>query len=576
MTVTVDDSIPWSAEEEGLMKEHLHGVVLYPTSSEGMTVRWEDSEIIAEGGYVEGTGLADYAARYSDEDGWQDITDQYSVPADTAYIFEKAVDTEDGTRYVRVFVYAEDEFTDFATEGSLIIESYDPYVYAWPADVFAALTESFISDEEVPSVKADHYYSAPLSYTVVAYYESNEADGGYGVILEEAGWQVEEADGYYHSLSPDGMYSLDFSYSDGALTLTIGYAWDAEWPATLIAKHFEHYAPQGAEAFDVPVFEGASSYVFVDYEYNDGNQDVTTLHGTVKALDSNADLHSAYLEKLATGGWTRIEETDSYMKDAGDGKVYLIEVRYVADADKSSNIDGGTTEIAIYYVKRDDPTKGWQAQAVQKVLDSMFFTDTLPAYEGEIISFEVKEEFGSQRIYIYVPDEDFDTAKDNYVQTLFDAGYTQTGESTWLIRYISPNNQIKLTVSTSSYPVDSLYITIEQVAKDWDAEIIEKGLQTIGSSVNAIPEFITESELECTYIAQGDTFTITVSSSNFTSAECTAYLEALKSANGWTVDNENSTATKVVLTASDGTTLTATRKYGDSGNLIITITHPAE
>lgn len=569
IAVTVQNFRPWTEEEESVMKEHLHGVVLEPTAKSEMHAAWDETagQITIEGDYVEGNELAEYAASYTAENGWKDVSSLYSVQAGTAYIFEKEVTTSDGARYVRVFIYAiADGDGDLGLEGEFYITSYDPYVYAWPTELIKNTAEYFLSDVTVPAVQSQHYFL--FDDGVAAYFDSSEEDGGYGALLTAEGFTVEKVGSYYRALSPDGLFCLTYMYQNGELEIIFTYPLTAQWPVGPIQKFFEHYQPQGATAFDIPVFDGQGiSFMYRDGYYNsyklDDPSKYLELYGTVTVLDSSAELTAAYGTKLKESGWTEVgENTGHYQKQVGE-KFARIEVSF--------DEENGYTLIDVYYVLREDATKGWQA-AVASALGK-YVTDTIPAYEGTIVAFAVE----GDSIYVTVPeDEDLTTVKDNYAQTLLAANYTTTG-SAWLLRYCSPNNQIKLTLSTtsswSSHP-NSLCIVFEEMPSAWNDARIQELLGSIGSTVTSLPKFEASRSFLCEYGTTATSFTLELTwsddgDSDITDADLQGYVKLFEESADWT-KQEGSTAK---FTAADGTVVTITVKYGDT--LVITVSKPA-
>lgn len=516
--VNVDSYLPWNAAQEALMKEHLHGLVLEPVAVADMDVAWHDrdGELIIEGGFVEGAQLVEYAARYTEEKGWKDVSDLYNAPL--AFIFEKAVSTTDGTRYVRVFIYALDDFNEFDVEGALIIEAYDPYVYEWPEEYAEAFAGYYDSDIEIPAISASHYTVETL--LIVAHNASTTVND-YSALLQSAGYAVEHEAAYSRAVSPDGLFGLMFFAEDSDIVLAITLPTNSDWPEKAIKAYFIHWASKGAEEFDVPAFEGEGvSFVFEDDYYNSSSYiDPTNLHGTVTVKNSSQALTEAYVAKLVAAGWTALnEESTSYVLPVND-KVALIEVRFDAYEDE--------TTIIIYYVLRDAPAGHWDAQAIAEKLTSNY-TDTIPAYEGKIVKFEI---IGND-IYVQVPPADSNTARQDYQQTLLDANFTQNAAGA----YVSPNKQFALMVFSGALREDTFQITISELATSWNAEAIAALLQKYGSTAT-LPELTTAVEYEMTFpeFETSNEFMIRLTPTNgsFSQADADAYIAKLLEA-GWT------------------------------------------
>lgn len=462
VNVSVKEFRPWSDEEVNAMQEHLYGIVLEPTAKEYMEASWDDTigQITVEGDEVAGTELAEYAAEYKEADGWINVTHLYSVEEGTAYMFEKAVETDDGTRYVRVFVYATDfgHGDELVAEGAFYIVAYDPYVYAWPEDHVRSAAAYMHSDLEIPMVQAQHYYI--YNYSVTAYYASTEADGGYSALLTAEGYIVEQDDGHYRALSPDYMFGLVYVYADGALEITFTYPIVKQWPENIIAKYFEIYEDKGAEKYDIPAFEGEGlSFLFTDYIYNDSPyKDKNDMHGTVTVRNSTQALTTAYYAKLESEGWVALSgETGSYQKEIADHDGLVARLDAIFDSQNSETV------IDIYYVLRADANSGWLAAEVASMIETLIgaqVTDVLPAYTGTITAFEVTKD----SVYIQVPADEYDGVQEAYEQILTNAGFNLTGTSTWTMRWHSPNDQYQLTLSKPYSRENTLCIYVSKVS----------------------------------------------------------------------------------------------------------------
>lgn len=562
--VYVDNVRAWTKNEEDLMKEHLYGEVLEPTSNAEMRVTWDEipsegiAQITISGGWVEGDELADYAAKYTKAKGWYDMTDRYVVSQGTAYIYEKQVETEDGARYLRVFIYAETEDFEETTEGLFYITCYDPYVYEWPEDYVEAVIESFLSNASIPSVEAQHYYvsSSYSAYSVTAYFESDKVDGGYGELLSDAGWQIEKVEGtagvpYYVALSPDSMMSVMFIYVDGALEITMTYPTLTVWPRNTIEKYFNLYAEQGATYFEIPVFEGDGvTFTFGDGLYNRYHLDdpnyYPELNGILYCSDSTQEQYTAYLAKLMNDGWSEIDaESGIYQKKIGDLSA-KITVTYSSSYSR--------TEIVIYYLLRSTSNE-WIAQDVADALGK-YVTDVIPAYEGSIVNFSVE----GDTIYVTVPKEDFAALQENYVETLLANGYEQTGnpDQIWTIRYVSPNGQIKLTLNTRvSDRSNTMSIVFDEVPGGWNLARALDYLSQIGASISTLPEPQITDGQTYSYDLSASTLIIDVLNKDYYSyqkSDIQAYKEALIATGEWE-ELENSTEAVAKLVADDGTTV---------------------
>ena len=110
-TVQINPAIKrnWTDEEKAVFADHLHGEVLPFLALEGATPFYDATEdqvrIFDEQGaflQVSGSDIPDYAALFSANDGWVDVSAEYSAyksaPTGSFWVFEKSVDTSEGMR----------------------------------------------------------------------------------------------------------------------------------------------------------------------------------------------------------------------------------------------------------------------------------------------------------------------------------------------------------------------------------------------------------------------------------------------------------------------------------------------
>lgn len=564
--VTVINVRPWTAAEEAAMQDHLHGIVLYPTEKDEMEAKWESAygQITISGDWVVDNELADYASQYTVENGWVDVSHLYSESE--AYIFEKEVEVAGATRYVRVFIYAMEDETNLSQEGSFYIVAYDPYAYEWPAAYLSEALKEVLSTEVIPSIEAQRYYVA--NYGVTAYYDSDEEDGGYGAILTEAGYTVEEHEGYYSALSPDEMFILAYYYKDGALQIVISYNVSTAWPATILANAFEYYQAKELEvtAFVLPEFEGDDvSFKFADGTYNkfwvnEGKE--RNIYGTITVTDSKPSLTNAYKQKLIENGWVKVGDDGMYVKPIAESdQVNKITVTF--------NIDKSETVITVYYFSIKDPTQGWDDDLIkEKHAFYKYKTDKLPEYTGAITAFSADNNY----VYITVPEEDFDTLMDTYKQILVDAGYVLEGASDWTRQYVSPSRQYGIKLSTPSGNPNTLCLYIQgEMPCEWSNDRIKDILQSYGSTLESIPMLESETNFLCKYSLWSSDWSLTLTASDsseaLTQADFDAYKAKLAADANWTQDPDNSNK----FVGSDGKTTISLSFSSYSGSITLEI-----
>ena len=135
----------------------------------------------------------------------------FELISNSSYLYQRSVDTADGTRYVRVY-FGLDENRQFH------LEAYDPYYYEFPSSFGASLTYySFSSEAFIPGFAADFYDVNSQDSEIYCYTNSSTANEDYTAALTAAGWDVsgglDEASGYYTAISPDGRYMIYYAYN---------------------------------------------------------------------------------------------------------------------------------------------------------------------------------------------------------------------------------------------------------------------------------------------------------------------------------------------------------------------------
>ena len=442
----------WTAEQKSIMSEHLHGVVL-PFFKSDATVKYESQydEVVITAD-VAGTETKDYGAKFTAADGWENISDQYDVPAaamgETFFAFQKAVTVAEGTRYISL-QFASMAGQEFSAEGKFTLYASDPFTYDWPAEAWAEVIAHYFEDatDVVPPIQADRYEPyAPQSggFATFCYMESTTQDAGYSAILTQAGWDVQEEkdeDGYFVAVAPSGLFAVAYLYvsSMGSLNIWLAPApaktYDA-FPAEALAASIAAYAEDGAVAFEFPVFakEGAK-FTYAEDEYNAlyiayGMADYANAVVTASPV-VEAD-YTAYRGAFVTASWDVVDATTatrfSATKDFENVGTASIDVSFAS----------GTLEITVYIIPKPFPAAEWPAAEVAAFLASEDVkTDSLPAANFEGASYNFYTNFGTG-VTVIVAEEEVANAMAAYGATLVEAHFTYDEESK---TYTSPNGE---------------------------------------------------------------------------------------------------------------------------------------
>ncbi len=434
-----EDPFDWTAAQKDLMKEHLHGLVLpyfylydaevgYDAVNNMVTVTTIDA--LDEG------ELSAYADSFLDED-WdlEDISDEYDLNEGNVFMAFKAVETDEGTRFVQTVFATVDDKGNPDTTGTLMLMATDPYTYEWPAEFAAAASEYFGSEAVVPAFEADYYEFSASNISkgyvsIYAYTDDADAEDVYAGILETAGWTVSNGVneyGYFEAIAPSEDLMVEYAYDSdyGDLDIYIE-AYEPEitvWPAEYAAAAVEFFAP-GSETI-IPALEGADEYgIYVPEEYFDlaGYAEVDA-YGEATLIDDFAAI-------LTDAGW--------YDSDSGfispDSDI-IVSLKY--------NSSYGCVEVVIEGYEA--PAATWPEDDVAAIVEAVVpgsETVVPPFVGGE--SYVVYADAYDAELYGYgeidiTGDPDL---IDDYIATLLDAGWTAINDSD----FVSPAEDIMIEV----------------------------------------------------------------------------------------------------------------------------------
>ena len=243
--------------------------------------------------------LADYSAAivYFDatpaepDCGYTDILEStgWNARGYVESVGEYVADTADGKASIRYYFEANEE----EPGGMFIIEVTEPaFVSEMPADVAKFVSSVFyygiVEGDMIPDVAgATQYIFNSDNARLGIYYASEEADGGYGALLEAAGFtvsaytEVENGRTIHYAFSPlfdfYGFYyfnyGIRYSYKDGVLAIEFDYVDNfsyktADWSSAFIKEMFDI---NGYTYFEVPAFASTEAERSFDtsYYYNE-------------------------------------------------------------------------------------------------------------------------------------------------------------------------------------------------------------------------------------------------------------------------------------------------------------------
>ena len=453
----------WTEQEAKIMSDNLYGIVLPYTGFEESVVTYDAQKesVFIQGGTLTSDSLANYAKLVAAA-GFTSLTE-------TAYIYQKAVSTAQGTRYVRVGFQS--------NEGQFYLQALDPYYYEFPTVFAEAYASQVIGSEEIaPALPGADYYEFNTTYRVIfCYMNSTTDDAGYSAILETAHWKVQaEKDeyNYYVAIAPDYSYQVSYIYQQDLGRLAIYFELITKWQADFFNEFFQKNSPC---VIDIPEYEGANvTYLFM----------VSGTSALVGVNNSSADEVKAYAEKVAKAGW-EVNYNENY--EMYKAKLTIANVG-VANMTFYFNSQNGAAIIIVDSKFDPLPTATFPSEEIAEILGEDI-TDVVPAYEGTATGYAVTEEGTNYIITVQVEKGTEKAAAAAYLEYIQTQGYAlEEGYSTI---YVSQNKQIYI---QSNGIADSGEFTITfwpvPYTLDWPANKIAKYL---GEDINTVvPAFENE------------------------------------------------------------------------------------
>ena len=491
----------WTEADIAIMREHLYGVVLPYVGSEDTVVEYDaDYDMVTlTGGDVD---IIDFEEALL-KDGF-DLVGEQEDEYGFYFAVEKAVNTEQGRRFV--YVYAEDD-----EEEGFSAQAFDPYYYAYPADAIAAFFEDWeATPYAIPEITADYYsfeedsgnwlyvlfdMNEYVNATLIGFGCSETYFNSYLDELETAGWDVEESE-----YEGEVYYACQLETDAGVASVDVMYSADFE------AIGVTMYAYMSAADIDSGTFyetwPAAAVAQLLGNSVTDTLPEYTGENNGFKILN---DMFGTAVQVLVADG-TETAGVTAYLEILDDAHYYENGVDEYYDTVYTS--PNGQIDVTVYFAttgsftitfKKSGSSSSeavWPAEEIAYYLGSSV-TDAIPAFEGaNEYAVYPDDEDGSVQVKAYFDTlDEAEAAQEQYVGLLKTALYTEAGEDIYGdMYYNSPNKQVNICpwVSTS-YGEYKLIVDIflgEFVAPEtsWPTAKVNAALENAGFS-DELPAF---------------------------------------------------------------------------------------
>ncbi len=425
----------WTTEEANIMSTHLYGVVLPYNGLEESVVAYDEEAdwVTISGGRATNNTLAAYANLL--------VQDGFARINNNNYVYEKAVSTSEGNRYVRVgFLVVEEAF---------MLQAYDPYLYTFPTDFAQMLAEdAFYSNDVPPAYNGANYYETSTSnLAIFCYTNSPDAEYDYTLALAGANWQLgaNTHKDHKYAVSPDGKYAVYYKYNDQYKSLDIYFGPLYYWNSKVIEDFYKKY---NGEVINIPAFNVEDGeYVFKESDVNEeayayGAYEV--IHAFMYIYGTTAEVLPSYATILEQNGWEVEKSGNVYYA------YYTIADKGVARLEFDYSDKHNAVIVTIYYMLDPIPYTDWPAQEVADLLGK-YTMDTVPAFTANNKGFVILNDMFGTAVMVKVTSGTTAEATAHYKEVLEAAGYTKKNDS-----YYSPHSEISIDIESA----DSRSITI--------------------------------------------------------------------------------------------------------------------
>ena len=417
----------WTNEEAAIMSTHLHGEVLPYTGNEQSVVSYDEEEdsVVITGGDATGGKLGKY----------QDALNAAGyVRNGINPIFEKAVNTNEGKRYVRVITIEDN--------GQFEIRAYDPYYYTFPTSFAEMLANGAFYSNDVPPayVGADYYETSTSNLAIFCYTESTTAEADYTAALTAANWAVgsEQYKEHKYAVSPDGKYAVYYKYNVQYGSLDIYFGALYYWNTKVVEDFFKKY---DGYVVNIPALNVTNGeYIFKESDLNEqayAYGAYEAIHAFMYIYGANQDALTGYAATLQANDWVVENNNDLYYAELtiADKGVARLEFEY---SEKH-----GAIIVTIYYKLNPIPLKNWPSGDIEALLGD-YTIGSVPAYTGANKGFVVLNDMFGTAVMVKVERGTEEAAVAAYKTDLANAGYTDFDETSKT--YTNPNSEIAIEV----------------------------------------------------------------------------------------------------------------------------------
>ena len=428
----------WTNEEAAIMSAHLHGEVLPYTGYEQSVVSYDEEEdsVIITGGDTTGGKLGKY----------QDALNAAGyVRNGINPIFEKAVNTNEGKRYVRVLTIEEN--------GQFEIRAYDPYYYTFPTSFAEMLANGAFYSNDVPPayVGADYYEASTSNLGIFCYTESTTAEADYTAALTGANWTVgsEQYKEHKYAVSPDGKYAVYYKYNIQYKSLDIYFGALYYWNTKVVEDFYKKY---NGYVVNIPALNVTNGeYVFKESDVNEqayAYEAYEAIHAFMYIYGASKDTLTSYATTLQANNWVVENDNGFYYAELtiADKGVARLEFEY---SEKH-----GAIIVTIYYKLNPIPVNSWPSDDIKALLGD-YTIGTVPAYTGANKGFVILNDMFGTAVLVKVEKGNEEAAIELYKTDLANAGYTNYDEAA--DEYTNPDSEIAIKVYSAekgSFTID--------------------------------------------------------------------------------------------------------------------------
>ncbi|MBQ0009126.1 MAG: hypothetical protein KBS97_02505 [Firmicutes bacterium] len=467
--------IGWSEEELNVLKNHLYDFKLLFIENNKVSYDISTDSVILENELIDLETFNGYVNSYvslgfTKENG----------PRENTYILIKDVETEQGTRTIRIDI--------FLNQSKMTGVCYDPYIYEWPAELIEYfLDEYFYLDPgiSVPKVDASRYYVdtgyiGKKESLIVCSKTKTNIEESYKQKLIEQGLSISDTrdeDGYFVGVDDKQIIKFLFKYNENTGVFTIEFAENENsWPSFAIDEIIKKLLPESDTK--IPAVIGADSYELIESSFD--------YYGYYSVLcESSKDLTASYEEALEDANYTIYNDQKNLAFNyvaISENNDLLLQYVYMVVESQIGGPDYKHFDVLFEpFYPHSDAAIANGLQRINKGTETV-----LPAYPGlgEKIGFSDTNKYMTIEIQSCNRD-----SLETYLEIL-DATWSVKALEPQVYSYeaISPDRDIRL---ESSYQNGRIILTLsayEDPYSEWPVEGIKEICNTLGLE-GTVPEF---------------------------------------------------------------------------------------